>query len=120
MLWCVNVIYLDKIVNDFTQIHTSKQFCEEFILDNFYEDDDDVFPNFRIEVGDSDGANCMMGIDDDEIETEAGICLPLPSSALVSSNHVFDPIVFAPSASASMIKVSFGFIVIAGIIALLF
>ena len=49
----------------------------------------------------------MIGIDDDEIETEAGICLPLPSSGLVSSGHVFDPIVFAPSASGSIITYSF-------------
>ena len=58
----------------------------------------------------------MLGIDDDEIETEAGICLPLPSSGLVSSEHVFDPIVFAPS-SGNIITVYF--VLLAGILVLL-
>ena len=55
-------------------------------------------------------------IDDDEIETEAGICLPLPSSGLVSSEHVFDPIVFAPS-SGNIVTVYF--VLIASILVLL-
>ena len=83
-------------MNDFTQIHSSKQFCEDILLDNFYPNNTDVFPNYRIVVAEKNDRNCMLGIDDDEIVTEVGVCFPEPSSALVSSAHTFQTLVIAP------------------------
>ena len=75
------------------------------MLDNFYNNNGDLFPDFRIVVS-NDERNCMRGIDDDEIETEAGICLPIPDEDLVDEDHVFDPIVFAPISPASILMVT--------------
>ena len=81
-------------------IRQAKDFCENIVLDDFYNDKGDAFPRFRIVVTAEGNENCMEGIPDQEIEADVGFCLPEANPNLVPKGTNFDPIVFIPKGDA--------------------
>mmetsp|Transcript_7315 Transcript_7315/g.31096 ORF Transcript_7315/g.31096 Transcript_7315/m.31096 type:complete len:243 (+) Transcript_7315:114-842(+) len=94
---------LPRLVNDVSQLNSATEFCEHIILDNFHNDDDDIFPDVRIRVvGDNESGSCFEGVDDDEVEREGDVCIPLNSG----EEDDIEPIVYLTISSASIISFS--------------
>lgn len=91
------------LVNDVSELNSATEFCEHIILDNFHNDDDDVFPDVRIRVvDDNESGSCFSGADDDDVEREGDICIPLNSE----DNDSIEPIVYLTISRASVLGIS--------------
>mmetsp|Transcript_74005 Transcript_74005/g.102841 ORF Transcript_74005/g.102841 Transcript_74005/m.102841 type:complete len:244 (+) Transcript_74005:110-841(+) len=94
---------LPLLVNDVSELNSATEFCEHIILDNFHNDDDDVFPDVRIRVvDDNDSGSCFAGADDDDVERQGDVCIPLNSE----DNESIEPIVYLTISSGSVLGIS--------------
>ena len=82
---------LDKIASN-TNILTSREFCEYMDFDGFFQNPNDLFPDFRVYVTNSNQNGCFGGAKDEDIVEVGGVCIPEPSG-----NRDGDPIIFPPS-----------------------
>lgn len=93
---CFNDFGLIASNRNFT---TSREFCSFIILDNFFQKANDLFPDMRVFITNTDNYGCFKGAHDADVINYGALCLP--ANKKNSSNSGKD-IVFPPS-SASLI-----------------
>ena len=95
------------MVNDKTFLGSSIEFCEDIILDNFFPNTTDIYPNLRFKVTETN-SYCFDGGSSAKIEDAEGICIPTPGKEKGDHN----PLVYGKGGAAMLSVNLFLFVII--------